>query len=298
MKLLFSLALSLICGSINAQLSAPITIDESITTSQRKIVLFDVDNDALKDIVISGYFNDIVWYKNLGNGFSSSQNITSTVTEPYHLDFGDINGDGFNDLLVTNKGAYGGVSVFVNNGGVSWTESEIDSVLPYCVNSYFIDVENDGDLDIICCSDLSINLYKNDGLGIFTNPIIINDNLAEFYTMTVNDFNNDGFKDLVINSGSVMGILLFLNNTSGTFNAPITVESFGLRFFITSFDIDNDNDIDLIDGNSIYNFGLDFFENDGLGSFVHTFSESQPNCADEINIKTCFSDLNNNKAMV
>ena len=108
-KTLF-LAISINCYS---QFGSPITIDSNFTTSIRNIITFDVNNDGLKDIVISEYTNNIKWYENTGSGFNNAQNISTIFSNPYHLDKADVNGDGFIDLLATNNaGSASGASVF------------------------------------------------------------------------------------------------------------------------------------------------------------------------------------------
>ncbi len=282
--------------SINSysQFEDPITIDSNFTTSIRNIITFDVNNDGLMDIVISEYFDIIKWYENTDNGFSSSQNITSSLPIPYHLDKADVNGDGFIDLLVTNNaGNSSGASVFINNnGGLSWTEIVINNTLETgSFKSFFIDVENDGDQDIVINSDTKITLYKNDGNGVFTSAIII-ENMNEYYSMTVGDFTNNGFTDLILNTAT-SGMVIFSNNTSGSFNTPLNIDS-GLRIFLTSDDIDNDNNIDVISGNPNNTNEVQFYINNGTGTFTFNHNEPNSDALDVTNSKFHLSDLNNN----
>lgn len=263
--------------NLKAQFGSPIIIDDSLSINQRNIVTFDVDNDGKKDIVLSSFFNNIVWYKNLGTGFGASQSITSTFAAPYHLDFADVNGDGFKDLVATNNASNNsGVSVFMNNnGGNSWSEIVLDSNLPNpAFKSFFVDIENDGDMDVISNLSTKIMMYKNNGMGVFTTPIQI-ESATEYYSMTVADFNGNGFKDIIVNTGN-FGVEIFTNNTLGTFNSPTTIFNNGISFFLSSFDIDDDGDIDVLSGSLSANQGVDFFSNE-LNAFNKVYTVSQIN---------------------
>ncbi|MGV6861351.1 MAG: T9SS type A sorting domain-containing protein [Putridiphycobacter sp.] len=276
-----------------AQFGSPVIVDSGILNNYRNILIFDVNNDSKKDIVCSHYLNDIIWYpQNSVNEFDPAQNITTAIPTPYHLDSGDVNGDNFLDILVTNNsGNNSSVHIFTNtNGGQSWSEIILDSSLIIgAFKSFFMDVENDGDLDVITNSDTKILIYKNDGTGNFT-PAIIIENANEYYSITIADFNNDGFKDIVANTGGA-GIILFENDTNGSF-LPSTTIGTGLRIFLTSCDFDNDADIDVISGHPSNLSEVDFFSNNSLGTFNQNLSQSNLDALDVTNAKTIFYDLN------
>ncbi|MBL1281072.1 MAG: T9SS type A sorting domain-containing protein [Fluviicola sp.] len=289
LKILF-LAISINCYS---QFGSPIPIDNNLTASIRNIITFDINNDGLKDVVVSEYTNNIRWYENTGSGFNTPQNISTTFSTPYHLDKADVNGDGFIDLLVTNNnGNTSGASVFLNNnGGVSWTEVVISNTLAIGgFKSFFLDIENDGDQDIVINSDTKITLYLNDGNGVFSSEILM-ESMDEYYSMTVGDFTNDGFTDLVLNTAT-FGMVIYTNNMLGSFNSPVNISN-GLRIFLTSADIDNDNAIDVISGNPNNNSEVQFYKNDGTGLFTFNHNEPNSDALDVTNAKFNLTDLNN-----
>lgn len=286
---LLTFVISINCYS---QFGSPTTIDDNFATSIRNMITFDVNNDGLNDLVISEYTNNIKWYENTGSGFNNAQIISTTFSSPYHLDKSDVNGDGFIDLLITNnEGNTSGASVFLNNnGGLSWTERVInDSLIIGAFKSFFIDVENDGDQDIVINSDTKITLYINDGNGFFSSEILI-ESMSEYYSMTVADFTNDGFTDLVLNTGT-FGMVLYVNNTLGAFNSPVNIDN-GLRIFLTSADIDNDNSIDVVSGNPANNSEVQFYKNNGSGLFTFNHNETDSDALDVTNAKFNLTDLN------
>ncbi len=294
MKKILPILFLIISTSSYSQFGIPIKIDSNLHSAFRNMITFDVNNDGRMDIVVMEYVNIISWYENTDTGFSSPQNITSSIFRPYHFDKADVNGDGFMDLLVTNNaGNSSGASVFLNNnGGISWTELIIDNTLELgSFKSFFIDVENDGDSDIVIISDSKITLYKNNGNGGFSSAIIIEDT-NQFYSLIVGDFNTNGFTDLIISTAkSELSILT--NNTSGSFNPPLSIDN-GLRSFLTSTDIDNDGDLDLIGNHPNMTNEVQFYKNNGTGTF--TLSHNEPNCdvLSGSDSKFRFSDLNNN----
>lgn len=274
-----------------AQFSAPVTIDDNLPLATRHIITLDVNNDGLMDIIVSEYYSNINWYENTGSGFSSPQIITSTIEMPYFLDKSDFNGDGLTDLLVTNRGF--GASIFINNGGgAPWEEIIVSDTLEWgATKSLFIDVENDGDQDVIINVALAYILHTNDGNGVFSSSVILQDE-GECDSMTLGDFTNDGFTDLIV-LGDGLGTRVYSNNTSGSFNPPISISNESTAF-ITSADLDNDGDIDMITGNPFNSNEVQIYENDGTGTFTFHHNEPNGNAQDPINTKLHLSDLNNN----
>ena len=183
------LALTLIGLKANAQFGSPEIVDSTITQSVINIITADLNNDGKKDIITSHYQNQINWYNNLGGTFSSEQSITTNISHPFHLDVGDANGDGTIDVLATdNNGNNSKVVLILNNSnGTNWSQIVIDSAIQVSVvKSFFADIDNDGDLDIITNTDLEITIYINLGLSNFTSRIVVA-NTNEFYNITVND---------------------------------------------------------------------------------------------------------------
>jgi len=80
--------------------------ETSFTTSvgnPATIGFIDLDNDALKDVVLSsgtsGAGSDIVWFKNNGAGsFASEDVIDNTQSQAYAIAFGDFDSDGDMDI--------------------------------------------------------------------------------------------------------------------------------------------------------------------------------------------------------
>jgi len=226
----------LLSNASSAQFGAPVIIDSNYSAQIRNIIAVDIDNDGLKDIVASHQTDTIKWYKNFGNNtFSAPVVLTSTIAKPFFIDTGDADGDSTMDLVVANNNKNHSQVVLINNNGL--TPTVIDTELEVAtIRACFADFDNDGDLDIVANSDLMITLYLNNGSGVFGNRIVLLDG-AEFYNMTVADFNGDNFPDIGLCSSD--GSQLFLNNTMGGLSSPNTLD-INLCLFVTHTDIDND----------------------------------------------------------
>lgn len=291
-KNILLLAFSLISFCSKAQFGIPEIIDETFQNSVVNIITADLNNDGKKDIITSHYQNQINWYQNSDGGFLASQNISNSITRPFHLDTGDANGDGLIDVLATdNNGNDSRVLLYLNsNNGNGWNQIIIDeNIQVSAVKSFFADIENDGDFDIITITDLEITMYKNLGTGNYTNRIIISDSEVanEFYNLTVNDFNNDTYMDFAVHSAH--GLQLYLNNADTTFLLTSTIDP-NLNAFLTSADVDNDNDIDIL---SYVNNASDIttFKNDGAGNFS-TFEATSFFCENLQNVAFVTTQLN------
>ncbi|WP_452231735.1 FG-GAP-like repeat-containing protein [Lacinutrix sp. MEBiC02595] len=185
---------------------------------------------------------------------------------------GDIDGDSDNDLIVGLKGAselawlenLDGLGDFGRPKTIDFSnvyEDKHSSI-------YLVDIDDDGDKDILSGRLGSIVWYENlDGLGTFSISQTINFDAELIYFA---DIDGDMDVDIIASSGEIVGgdrIFAWFENTDGqgTFGAPNIIND---EFDIYSFhlvDFDNDNDLDIVSGG--YNY-VRFYENiDGLGTF-------------------------------
>jgi len=80
----------------------------------------------------------------------------------------ELNGDGYNDLVVTNRGSHN-ISVFFNNGDGTFqdTINYISEGSPISVIAIDLDGDNDNDLAVANYTSDEISIYLNDGYGNF-----------------------------------------------------------------------------------------------------------------------------------
>ena len=236
----------------------------------------DIDGDGDKDIVAASYWDDkISWFKNLdgeGNFYNSQSIISDTINGATSVFGGDVDGDGFMDVLATslldNKIAW-----FKNTDGLGGFAGPqvIDNNLYNASKVFLSDIDNDGDMDVFGLGSGRITWYENlNGQGSFSNQQTI-DNINN-YTMYDIDFGDlDGDGDLDIAVASNYGLLRYLNlDGQGTFGTRQIIENSTYKSVSTKIaDIDNDGDKDIVYAgeNSASDF-VGWSENqNGLGTF-------------------------------
>lgn len=123
-----------------------------------------------------------------------------------------------------------------------------------------VDIDNDGDLDLIVTGEWSYNLILiNDGKGLFTDETVARLPLKrrDSEDIAIGDFDGDGDIDLVFVSEDDQVNEYYLNNGKGYFEdhshqIPVT----GKSNAVISFDVNNDGLLDLVIGNDGLNFCL------------------------------------------
>jgi hypothetical protein len=139
--------------------------------------------------------------------------------------------------------------LWVNDGNGNFTEEANERGLVFYEQSWtvdFADIDNDGDFDcLITNHSTTLYLFENDGLGYFTNITEGSGLDVEgfFLQAKMEDFDNDGYVDLVHSGGSHR---YFHNNgdktfteVGGTFPGDDTMHSFAFG------DVNRDGTVDL-----------------------------------------------------
>jgi hypothetical protein len=247
----------------------------------------DINNDNFIDLLITGSTSAIIRTANLyiNNGNGTFSIATTPFTPSYEGDFAfeDIDNDNDVDLILTgyNASNLGFTKLYLNNG--SGVFSEVTSTPFEQLKSSsvaFIDIENDGDKDVVLSGENSstINsttLYVNNGNGIFTL------NTASSFTgfssgdIAIADSDNDGDMDILITGALTSGSItkLYTNNGTGTFSEVVGTPFIGTMISATEFaDFDNDGDKDiLLVGAGVFN-GVaaiaHIYQNQGNNTFV------------------------------
>jgi hypothetical protein len=208
-----------------------------------------------------------------GPGFFALQ-TTSNFFSNSESDFipADVDNDGDVDLI----GQYYSepITISVNNSGTLATPvptySRPDgSTAPGDVT--YGDMDNDGYGDLIVLQSNSAPfkyavILKNNGSGLFSRYDSVAMPSEWLYDVEVNDFNNDGKLDIAYGFGG--NIVVKYNNGSklsaGGWAASNTLTAADASY-LTSADVDNDGDIDLIGMSSL---GLKVLKNNGNSTFA------------------------------
>ena len=177
-------------------------------------------------------FSDSLLFRDI-----SDSNLPAVLTHGDFSRFGDVNGDGFADLLLSRVLAIGQPRILINDGMgrfVDETANRMPSTRFFTVDIELFDVDQDSDLDIFFVAEDAMSmfgksanrLYLNDGNGNFSEvsethlPVlpVLSKNAAWGFV------NQDPFPDLVItglvrgNEPFVSSLFVLINDGTGRFS--------------------------------------------------------------------------------
>jgi len=186
--------------------------------------------------------------------------------------FADVDGDNDQDVLITGATTTNQeiAELYTNNAGVFTLVAGTPFTGVSDGSVAFADVDNDGDQDVVItgrnAGSQVINLYLNNGSGVFTLDASNTFSLNGFASLAFADVDANGFQDLVITGYASTSLY---KNTGGTFTLDATTSFQALGKSATDFaDVDGDGDQDLLisGGNAGYHTKL--YINNGAGVFT------------------------------
>ncbi len=282
----------------------------------------DYDGDGWADLyAVRGDVGPNLLFRNLGNGtfqeVGAAAGLNITGEEQTGVAWGDIDGDGWLDLILSGLEQLTAPMVFRNLGNGTFQNVTVASginVGRFTFSSAFGDYDKDGDLDVLLTfwnrgpgSDARTQMWRNNGAGVFTDVsrAVFGDNTmlrSNNFTPNFSDVDNDGDADMLM--AADFGTSWWAkNNGNGTFTEATTaVISDENGMGATVGDYDNDGDLDWFvssiwdpDGVADGNWGLTgnrLYRNDGMGGFE--------DATDEAGVRegywgwgSCFADFNN-----
>lgn len=202
----------------------------------------------------------------------------TTLGHNYGVSFGDFDNDGDDDLYVCTRQEEANL-FYENKGDGRFEEAAEKYGIHYTGSSngsLWIDIDNDGFLDLFIGNDKSDNLlFKNKSGNSFTDITLEAGLKKTTSPLSINaaDVDNDGYIDLYLSNPSRENTL-YRNNGNGTFT-DITMASGATDDQIAMgsifFDYDNDNDQDLYLTHDALQANI-LYENDGNGAFTEVSS--------------------------
>lgn len=283
-----------------------------INHDSEDIGIADFDLDGDQDIIVVSEDDKInELYLNNGDGtFTDAGERIPVMGTSNSVVIFDINQDGAPDILIGNNGQN---NVLINDGKGHFKDESIQrfgKFIDVTQDLTLADIDNDGDLDILVANEDANRLLINDGKGYFEDQsaarLTYRTEPEETREVDVADIDGDG--DLDILYGNVQAFVpnalrqnrLLLNDGKGFFS-DITANNLPKddnRCFGVSFlDIDNDNDIDIMTGNTN---GAGFagmtpfsvYLNNGKGKFTEGTSSIIPQSVAGRGFDIDFVDLN------
>ncbi|OGX90622.1 FG-GAP-like repeat-containing protein [Hymenobacter coccineus] len=224
--------------------------------SPTSLALGDMDNDGDLDLVVgAGIQNTSALNVALNDGegtFGSPQSYSIFGRAPQNFVLGDINSDGYLDV-VASYGPYASTAAFVNNrkGGLS-----LLYYIPSASNGSLAlgDVNGDGYLDLLSASTLDgpnvyVALNKSPRAAIFGESTKVSLGMAEnggTEAVAVGDVNGDGFLDFVAKHDAQISVRL--NDGQGNFSGSQEVPATGYSKArnVALGDVNGDGFLDLL----------------------------------------------------
>ena len=153
---------------------------------------------------------------------------------------GDVNGDGLDDVYVAQGGGLpnrlyihqpdGTATDHSSAAGVDWLDRTLSALL--------VDLDNDGDQDLVVATEPALLLMSNDGSGRFRLRAAL-DQVRLVYSLAAADFNNDGDLDLYAARYSPLG--------RGLDHVPYPIPYYDANNGADNRLLRNDGDFDFVD---------------------------------------------------
>jgi hypothetical protein len=188
----------------------------------------DFNGDDYDDLIISRSIGEDEYYMQI-EVYLGSETMTTTphfVSEIYGIyggffipAKGDINGDGYDDIIVPDVGVFLG-----NEDGI------LNLDYPEFFGS-FINMNNDAYTDLIIVSSVQTKIYLGSENIDLTNPDIVFTHEMVYSGCNIGDFLGNGSDELLISfEGNTNSATLYTFNTSHTEDTIISVEHHLINF--------------------------------------------------------------------
>ena len=230
---------------------------------------------------------EVAWYENDGLGqFRPKQVITTTANGVRDVYAADLDGDGDLDVLLTSWGPdddewymYGQIAWYPNDGSGRFGSGQVISDLNAMIEACVVDLDSDGDLDVISASSLGeYNVlpkspydktvwYANDGSGRFGPEQVISPADGLITSVHAADLNDDGNLDVLSASLNRDELAWYENDGFGQFGSLQTITTAADYIAAVDLaDLDGDGDLDVL-STSLNDAKIAWYENDELNHF-------------------------------
>ncbi|HCM76353.1 MAG TPA: hypothetical protein DIS90_08215 [Cytophagales bacterium] len=258
-----------------AELDAPLTFTGS--NELFDICSCDLNADGKPDLAVTQFDNetDLIVLQNTStvgslsfNKLDKSNLASLNIGAPTEkITCADLNGDGKPELIATRSGATKNIVYVLPNtsaGTISFGAA-VPLLLDIGNFARFVkvrDLDNDGKPEIIVTNSFNNQLYifKNQSTGGVLNinptPVKITvTGATTTYGLDVQDLDNDGLADLIVNQFQSNNIFVLKNQggASFSFNAPVVITAPGTLNEVVTADINEDGRLDLITTNTFSN---------------------------------------------
>lgn len=258
------------------------------------LAIQDINLDGRSDIVtassgLDGYLSILLG--DTGTSFQATEYVSAlngAVQDFETMAAGDLNGDGFKDLVTFG---FDTVLVLINDGSGGFS-APLKFAAPFTGSGgspvLLDDFNNDGKNDVVI-TDLAEHLYLYRGLGngSFLSPQVIQaPGYLYWAAMVSGKFNNDTIPDIAYGTSNQIKVLL--NNGTGAFTAAGTISTTSYAYSLFAGDYNEDGVDDIVFTNQFTGGSL-YISN---GNGVFTAGGGFSSCINGSMSAVCGGDLN------
>mmetsp|Transcript_14000 Transcript_14000/g.56414 ORF Transcript_14000/g.56414 Transcript_14000/m.56414 type:complete len:586 (-) Transcript_14000:667-2424(-) len=236
---------------------------EPLGSKYNGATIADLDGDGWYDIVLSNHGNNAEWYWSRAGESFESEDPKLRFFDVHGTAAGDVDNDGRMEVIVAIGGASGSkpsTPVLYTHEAkrkIRRTHGEgygLDEMVMRGRSVSFVDIDNDGDLDLIYTNKhregkLKAHfVYENTGKGKFVLRKHTGIESADGYTIVLFDINEDGHTDILF-FNSFGPAELYLGTGDFYFTRDhdtLPMDLLEYAHCIAVMDYDNDGDLDLL----------------------------------------------------
>jgi len=233
-------------------------------TSAWQLVSGDFNGDGNLDVIsLDQSYGKIGYHRGKGDGTFQAMSSYSGYGTPSRFIVANVDGDGDDDLLITNY--YSKTVYFARNDGGFFVKAGTYTLPSY--GSIYVtsgDYDEDGKLDFIYVGGDKLYFAKGDGTGSFAAGVPY-DAISSVYGLKTADINEDGNLDILFTDSVDAQVGILFGVGDGSFSAPSFIPAFDRSYNLLIDDFDGDGDLDLLVPHPSDSFS--FIEGKGDGSF-------------------------------
>jgi len=205
----------------------------------------DIDLDGDNDILVASQIDGkYAWWENMLPGWSEHILATGYV-DAYNIESADLDGDGDIDIVGTNwEYPGGGTALWWEQTPGGWQEHVIGDAALGCTTLHPIELDGDGDVDIVAAKASEHKWYNNELnelVNRFTSSTILSPAMSHTYDVHGGDLNGDGIAEPIY--GGTGGTIWYERIDNTWIQNQVSAIS---SYHVHCIDIDDDGDNDVL----------------------------------------------------